>query len=99
MPVHGWIKRHAYSPLVKRGWSSDTVAVLCFLFSATLHEAIISAPLRTVKLWAFTAMIAQIPLCAVTRKVWRKSQFGNLVFWGCILLGQPLAVLMYYYEA
>ena len=45
-------------------------------------------------------MLVQAPLFPVTKFVERKlgPRFGNVVVWISLILGQPLAVMMYYHD-
>ena len=93
------MKHSVYIPLVIKLEVSPNVAIfIAFFLSGVLHEVIISVPFGTFKLWAFGAMMAQMPLCLITRYLFVKTQFGNVIFWVCIMLGQPFAVLFYYYD-
>ena len=97
MPVHNFMKRHVYIPLRAAGWSQTATVGLIFFISAVGHEVILSVPFGTFKLWAFFGMLAQLPLCLLTRSsVTTHSQVGNVTFWISILLGQPLLILFYY---
>ena len=99
LPVHHFMKRHVYVPLRKKKWSSVSAVLLIFFISGIGHEIVLSVPFGSVKLWAVFGMMAQAPLCALTRRsIFRSTQFGNIVFWLSIILGQPTLVLFYYYE-
>jgi diacylglycerol O-acyltransferase 1 len=71
--------------------------------SAIAHEYLISGACRILTYWAFIAMMFQIPMVAVMdifRKQLEKSQIGNVVFWvSFCIIGQPVAVLIYSYQA
>ena len=43
-PVYHFMKRHIYSPLVGRGWSSNTASAMVFVFSGILHELLVGIP-------------------------------------------------------
>ena len=51
------MKRHVFSPLVGRGWSSGAASIFVFTFSAFLHEDFETkkeqAPVRYWALWLF----------------------------------------------
>ena len=72
-----------------------------FLVSAFLHEALISVPIHSTKLWAFGGMMGQVPLIKMTEILAtflpQGSQWGNITFWivFCIF-GQPFIILLYY---
>ncbi|EPY83372.1 hypothetical protein CB1_000574005 [Camelus ferus] len=68
-----------------------------FLASAFFHEYLVSIPLRMFRLWAFTGMMAQIPLAwIVSRFFW--GNYGNAAVWLTLIIGQPVAVLMYVHD-
>ena len=45
-------------------------------------------------------MFGQIPLIILSRKAEKMfgSQLGNLVMWASLILGHPLAIMMYYHD-
>jgi diacylglycerol O-acyltransferase-1 len=102
IPVHNWMLRHLYHPLIRLKVPKYVGMICCFLLSAVLHELIISTPFHYYTLHAFFGMILQAPLIFITTKIDRifDNQFvGNAIFWlvFCIL-GQPMGILMYYYD-
>ena len=107
IPVHHFIARHVYFPALRGGASKQTAGFLCFTLSAVLHEVVIALPLRATRApLAFLAMMAQVPLVSLTAQINRKvegtafSQLGNFLFWLVFcFLGQPVAVMIYYYLA
>lgn len=52
----------------------------------------------SIRLYAFWGMCAQLPLSIVTDKIIRNGRVGNVVLWISLILGQPLAVLMYLHD-
>jgi diacylglycerol O-acyltransferase-1 len=50
------------------------------------------------RLWAFNGMLAQIPLSFVTDKLIGGGRAGNIVVWLSLILGQPMAILMYVHD-
>ena len=94
IPVHRWCVRHVYKPLVRNGFSRLTASVAVFLISAIFHEYLVSVPLHLFRLWAFWAMLAQIPLNIFTDKVLKGGRAGNIVVWLSLLVGQPMAILV-----
>ena len=73
-----------------------------------LHEVIIGLPLRGIRVpLAFVAMVGQVPLIKIFGTLLRSktktgpfAQLGNYIFWFTFcFLGQPAAVLLYYYQA
>lgn len=114
IPVHSWIARHVYFPCLRacasrglrRGPSKQLAGAVCFFFSAVFHELVIGLPLRGVRVpLAFVAMMAQVPLISASGYLPRTegtpfAALGNYVFWlAFCFLGQPLAVLLYFYQA
>lgn len=99
-PVHQWLKRHVYGPLVARGWSAQSARLVIFALSAAAHEFLIAVPTNVIQGWAFLGMMLQIPLIHVTTWYMAKhphSSFGNYFFWiSFCILGQPMCVLLYY---
>ncbi|XP_035916693.1 diacylglycerol O-acyltransferase 1 isoform X1 [Anopheles stephensi] len=100
MPVHKWCVRHLYIPVVELGYSKVAASVIVFFFSAFFHEYLVSVPLKTFKVWAFTGMMAQIPLSFVAKYMETNygPRWGNMLVWASIILGQPLAIMMYYHD-
>lgn len=73
----------------------------CKTFGSLAYHC--SVPAHTVKFWAFAGMMSQIPLIILTETLYsylpRNSPWGNAIFWvSFCIFGQPLGVLMYYYE-
>ncbi|XP_068855185.1 diacylglycerol O-acyltransferase 1-like [Aphelocoma coerulescens] len=97
IPVHKWCLRHFYKPMLKRGVSKWTAQAAVFLASAFFHEYLVSVPLRMFRLWAFMGMAAQIPLAWVVSRFLR-GNYGNAAVWMSLILGQPVAVLMYVHD-
>ena len=102
-PVYHFMRRHIYSPLVGRGWSSYSASAMVFVFSGFLHEVLVGIPTHNILGVAFLGMIVQIPLIAGTLPL-EKMQgingkiIGNCIFWiSFCLVGQPLAVLIYFF--
>lgn len=99
-PVHRWCVRHLYIPVVELGYSKVSASVIVFFISAFFHEYLVSVPLKTFKIWAFMGMMAQIPLSFVSKFMETQygPRWGNIVVWASIILGQPLAIMMYYHD-
>lgn len=102
-PMYHFMKRHIYSPLVGRGWSSNAASAMVFVFSGFLHELAVGVPTHNILGVAFIGMIVQIPLISVTLPL-EKTQglngkiLGNCIFWvSFCLVGQPLAALLYFF--
>lgn len=102
-PMYLWFKRHVYLPCVNRGVRPATASFLVFFISAILHEVLVGIPTHAIMWYAFLGMMGQIPLIAITRPLerWRgkTSGAGNMIFWiSFCLVGQPAAILLYYYQ-
>ncbi|KAL3807165.1 hypothetical protein ACHAXA_011366 [Cyclostephanos tholiformis] len=106
MPVHYWLVRHVYFPSVRVGFSKTVATFVVFLFSAILHEVLISVPCHMIRIHSFLAMMGQLPLIFLTKMIDRRfpgSSIGNVIFWiSFCFVGQPMAMLLYtidYWEA
>ncbi|OWA50350.1 Diacylglycerol O-acyltransferase 1 [Hypsibius exemplaris] len=97
MPVHRWAVRHLFVPLVDNGFKKWQAACLVFLVSAFFHEYIVSVPLRIFRLWSFMGMLSQIPIAAFVSR-YLKGPYGNMAVWMSLIIGQPLAILMYFHD-
>lgn len=99
VPVHRFAVRHVYSPLVKTHKLSKIAAQgIVFAGSAFFHEYLVSFPLRMLRHWAFLAMMGQVPLGILTDFRIFRGQVGNIIVWLSIILGQPVAILMYLHD-
>uniref|UniRef100_A0A0R3RZX0 O-acyltransferase n=1 Tax=Elaeophora elaphi TaxID=1147741 RepID=A0A0R3RZX0_9BILA len=98
IPVHRWALRHIYWPMVSGGFSKMNAACAVFFVSAFFHEYLVSVPLHMFRFWAYLCMMAQIPLSIFTEKVLKGGRLGNIVMWLSLILGQPLAILMYVHD-
>lgn len=58
----------------------------------------VSVPLHMFRFWAYLCMMAQVPLSIFTEKVLKGGRLGNIVMWLSLILGQPLAILMYVHD-
>uniref|UniRef100_A0A4W6CMS6 O-acyltransferase n=1 Tax=Lates calcarifer TaxID=8187 RepID=A0A4W6CMS6_LATCA len=97
IPVHKWCLRHFYKPLLRRGFSKMVSQSAVFFLSAFFHEYLVSVPLRMFRLWAFTGMMAQLPLAWFVGRFLR-GNYGNAAVWISLIIGQPFAVLMYVHD-
>lgn len=43
-PVYQFMKRHVFSPLIGRGWSTGQASIAVFVFSGVLHEVLVGIP-------------------------------------------------------
>ncbi|KAI1711865.1 MBOAT, membrane-bound o-acyltransferase family domain-containing protein [Ditylenchus destructor] len=98
IPVHRWAVRHVYKPIVRNGYSKTTASFVVFTISAFFHEYLVSVPLHMLRLWAFHGMLAQIPLSLLTDRYLKGGRAGNIVVWLSLILGQPMAILMYVHD-
>lgn len=57
LPVHFFMLRHVYNPLLKRGVSKSFGMFIVFFISAFLHEYLISASIGVWSFWVFLAMM------------------------------------------
>eukprot|EP00300_Choanocystis_sp_HF-7_P043098 c9722_g1_i2.p1 GENE.c9722_g1_i2~~c9722_g1_i2.p1 ORF type:complete len:361 (+),score=42.68 c9722_g1_i2:445-1527(+) len=97
LPVHNWLVQTLYLPLRSAGLSRQAGYVVCFLVSGFLHELVLDAAFRRFGYFAFSGMVGQLPMCALTDLI-RGRSVGNVIMWLSLLLGQPLAVILYYQD-
>jgi len=97
LPVHNWVKRHLYQPIMVAGYGKWTAVLVSFFVSAFFHEYILSMPFNTVKLWAFVGILGQVPLIILTDPIKQYAYLGNIIFWFSIFVGQPFITFMYYH--
>ncbi|KAF9809563.1 hypothetical protein SFRURICE_020860 [Spodoptera frugiperda] len=100
MPVHMWAVRHVYKPITGMGFSKFNAGLVVFAISALFHEYLVSVPLQMFRIWAFLSMMAQPPMAVISRTAEIKlgARWGNLMVWSSLILGQPLAIMMYYHD-
>ncbi|XP_023949775.2 diacylglycerol O-acyltransferase 1 isoform X1 [Bicyclus anynana] len=100
MPVHVWAVRHVYIPITGLGFSKASASIVVFFISAFFHEYLVSVPLQMFRIWAFLGMMAQPPLSVISKLVQAKlgARWGNIIVWSSLILGQPLAIMMYYHD-
>lgn len=97
IPVHKWASRHLYKPMVSAGISRFKASIAVFLVSAFFHEYLVSVPLRMFRYWAFMGLLSQVPLAMFTSR-YLHGKYGNMVVWMSLIIGQPIAILMYYHD-
>uniref|UniRef100_A0A674E0U4 O-acyltransferase n=1 Tax=Salmo trutta TaxID=8032 RepID=A0A674E0U4_SALTR len=97
IPVHKWCLRHFYKPIMMRGANKWVAQTAVFLVSAFFHEYLVSVPLKMFRLWAFMGMMSQIPLAWFVGRFLRGNH-GNAAVWISLIIGQPVAVLMYVHD-
>jgi diacylglycerol O-acyltransferase-1 len=94
--------RHLYFPCIRRGFSKTAASVVVFFVSAVMHEIMFSVPLHMIRFHSFIGMMAQIPLSAVTKYLYKRlpgTSIGNIIFWvSFCLVGQPTAMLLYTFD-
>lgn len=64
-PIHNWLVRHVYYPLIRRKMNPEIARLFTFLVSAAFHEYVIVGIFRVTNMFAFTAMAVNIPLMAL----------------------------------
>lgn len=74
IPIHKWMLRTIFFPLVRRGVPRLASLLFVFFISAVMHELAVGVPLRMLRGWAFWGMMLQVGgwLFITTRKasVW-----------------------------
>ncbi|AFZ80355.1 diacylglycerol O-acyltransferase, putative [Theileria equi strain WA] len=98
LPIHQFIVRHISKPLYSYGLSWGFINIVVFVFSAALHEYLISVPLGLGWTgYVFWAMMSQIPLLLLTEmeSIRKNRVVGNVLFW-CLfcITGQPVRLLL-----
>ncbi|GLD59166.1 diacylglycerol O-acyltransferase 1-like protein [Lates japonicus] len=97
IPVHKWCLRHFYKPMLRKGVNKFLAQTAVFLVSAFFHEYLVSVPLKMFRLWAFMGMMAQVPLAWFVGR-FLNGNYGNAAVWISLIIGQPVAVLMYVHD-
>ncbi|KAI2653196.1 Diacylglycerol O-acyltransferase 1 [Labeo rohita] len=97
IPVHKWCLRHFYKPMLVKGVNKFAAQLAVFFLSAFFHEYLVSVPLKMFRFWAFLGMMAQIPLAYFVGRFLR-GNYGNAAVWMSLIIGQPVAVLMYVHD-
>ncbi|XP_056336127.1 diacylglycerol O-acyltransferase 1a [Danio aesculapii] len=97
IPVHKWCLRHFYKPMLVRGANKLAAQIAVFFLSAFFHEYLVSVPLKMFRLWAFLGMMLQVPLAILVGRYLR-GNYGNAAVWMSLIIGQPIAVLMYVHD-
>ena len=70
--------------------------VFFFIVSLSCLQYLISVPLRMIRPWSFLAMIIQIPIGFVVKRVKNENKtYGNIAVWISLILIQPIAILLY----
>ncbi|KAL3315399.1 Diacylglycerol O-acyltransferase 1 [Cichlidogyrus casuarinus] len=99
VPVHRWCRRHVYIPLLEIGLTRLWAQLIVFFISAFFHEFLASVPLKMFRCWAFLGMLTQIPYAYLVRFLSPNGgKLGNIAVWITLIIGQPLAILMYLHD-
>eukprot|EP00920_Eleutheroschizon_duboscqi_P008268 GHVT01019129.1.p1 GENE.GHVT01019129.1~~GHVT01019129.1.p1 ORF type:complete len:659 (+),score=106.68 GHVT01019129.1:502-2478(+) len=101
LPIHHFMQRHIYKPLLRRKCPKNISGAIVFLVSAVFHEYLVVVPLQLPWIgWCFWALMAQVPLMHLTNIQYFQTHktIGNVFFW-CVFCftGQPLVILIYWY--
>ncbi len=60
MPVHKWLLRTVYFPLLRRKVGRFSAMLAVFLVSAVFHELVLGVPLGMLRGWAFAGIMLQV---------------------------------------
>eukprot|EP01022_Parablepharisma_sp_SALTPOND_P004451 TRINITY_DN120329_c2_g1_i1.p1 TRINITY_DN120329_c2_g1~~TRINITY_DN120329_c2_g1_i1.p1 ORF type:complete len:483 (+),score=27.86 TRINITY_DN120329_c2_g1_i1:2413-3861(+) len=97
LPVHEWCLRHLYiESMYYFNASKDVAAIIVFLVSTVMHEFYLSVAFKVYHPFFFFAMVAQIPLLFLNRKIRNSRRVGNLLMWISLMIGQPLLEILYF---
>ena len=66
IPVHNWLLRHVYFPVLGAGVGKTMAGLIVFIISAALHELIASGALNQLRVWIFMGMLFQLPAIMIT---------------------------------
>lgn len=97
-PVHGFLLRHVYAPLIYScGFSRTTAMLFTFCLSACAHELVMVVVTQKIRLYLFVMQLVQIPLILLSRHpvIKRNKVMGNVVFWLGLYAGFPLLCVAY----
>ncbi|VDK33373.1 unnamed protein product [Taenia asiatica] len=99
IPVHRWCRRHIYKPMLVRGYTRFAASCVVFFVSAFFHELMVSVPLKMPRMWAFLGMLGQQPYALLVHYYCPKGgKLGNMAMWLTLIVGQPLALYMYFHD-
>lgn len=110
LPVHNFLLRHMYFPMLKKGYSRAQCGLLIFFVSAVLHEYFMVFALFLPTFWFFIGMFGNALIIGMEQYVLRlidpslsgetKSTLKNAWFWfNLCVVGQPMVLMLYYIEA
>nr|VZH92216.1 unnamed protein product [Spirometra erinaceieuropaei] len=90
---------HVYKPMLSMGFSRFWAATVVFFVSAIFHELLVSVPLKMLRLWAFLGMLGQQPYALLVYYFCPDGgKTGNIAVWLTLIVGQPLALYMYFHD-
>jgi diacylglycerol O-acyltransferase-1 len=69
IPIHSFLTRHVYFPLLRRGYSKGAALMVVFLFSALGHEYWASVPLLHFTGYTTLFFALQAPLMIAQKKL------------------------------
>lgn len=98
IPVHRFLHRHVYQTSMQEYKLGRFNAVmLTFVFSAMVHELIMSAIAGRFNGLFFLLQLSQIPLILLSTKVplQKWPLLSNMFFWCCMIVGLPLVAVLY----
>lgn len=98
IPVHRFLRQHIYADLKEKyNFSSVRAQFGTFLYSAILHELVLSSTAKRLRFWLLAMQMFQIPLMLVAKQLnlSRHPFLANFIWWFMIILGIPLLVILY----
>eukprot|EP00357_Protocruzia_adherens_P006740 CAMPEP_0115000576 /NCGR_PEP_ID=MMETSP0216-20121206/16844_1 /TAXON_ID=223996 /ORGANISM="Protocruzia adherens, Strain Boccale" /LENGTH=493 /DNA_ID=CAMNT_0002365709 /DNA_START=37 /DNA_END=1520 /DNA_ORIENTATION=+ len=99
IPVHEWCLRHVFvESRYYLKFSSPLAVFSVFFLSAVLHEVIFSYGFSVLRAWGFIGMIIQFPFVVLGRVLKVHPKFGNLNMWVGPMIGNALALIIYFSE-
>ncbi|WUR04217.1 diacylglycerol O-acyltransferase 1 (DGAT1) [Vairimorpha necatrix] len=98
IPVHMWIKKHIYIPLMRRSLTKGQARAASFLISALFHEYVVSVGTKQFCGFIFLAMMAQVPLIIISDKINKNfPRYSNFFVWASLcIVGHPIIAILYY---
>nr|XP_033780895.1 diacylglycerol O-acyltransferase 1-like isoform X2 [Geotrypetes seraphini] len=96
-PLHKWLIRHVYKPLMLHGYEKLQAQTVVVLVSAIIYEYLISVPLRMFQFWIFITVLVQVPLFWLVEKICG-GNYVNCILWANGVLGTPLVVFLYFHD-
>ncbi|KAF8892249.1 MBOAT, membrane-bound O-acyltransferase family-domain-containing protein [Infundibulicybe gibba] len=96
-PVHAFLLRHVYAPILSYELSRTSAMFVTFLLSACVHELVMVVVSQKFRMYLFVLQIVQIPMIVISRIpiVKRNKLLGNIVFWLGLYAGFPLLCVAY----